>query len=45
MYKLAAAFAVLATPALATGLEIDVTGEANGTIVIDLFEETAPLHV
>ncbi len=45
MYKLAAAFALLATPALSTGLEIDVTGEANGTIVIDLFEETAPLHV
>jgi peptidylprolyl isomerase len=32
-------------PALATGLEIDVTGEAEGTIVIDLFEEVAPLHV
>ncbi|WP_438957289.1 peptidylprolyl isomerase [Cognatiyoonia sp.] len=26
------------------GLEIDVAGEANGTIVIDLFEDTAPLH-
>lgn len=45
MYKYAAAFAVLASPALATGLEIDVQGEANGTITIDLFEETAPLHV
>ncbi|WP_108815959.1 peptidylprolyl isomerase [Loktanella sp. Alg231-35] len=45
MYKLAAAFAVLATPVLSNGLEIDVTGEANGTIVIDLFEETAPKHV
>ena len=45
MYKLAAAFALLASPALATGLEIDVQGEANGTIVIDLFEEVAPLHV
>ncbi len=32
-------------PALATGLEIDVAGEAEGTIVIDLFEEVAPLHV
>jgi peptidylprolyl isomerase len=45
MYKLAAVLALLATPALSTGLEIDITGEANGTIVIDLFEETAPLHV
>ena len=45
MHKLAAAFAVLAAPAFATGLEIDVQGEANGTIVIDLYEETAPLHV
>lgn len=45
MFKLAAAFAVLATPALSAGLEIDVEGEANGTIVIDLYEETAPLHV
>ncbi len=26
------------------GLEIDISGEANGTIVIDLFEDTAPLH-
>ncbi len=45
MYKLAAVLAVAASPALATGLEIDVAGEANGTIVIDLFEDTAPLHV
>ncbi len=27
------------------GLEIDVAGQANGTIVIDLFEDIAPLHV
>ncbi len=27
------------------GLEIDIVGEANGTIVIDLFEDVAPLHV
>ncbi len=27
------------------GLEIDVAGEANGTITIDLFEDLAPLHV
>jgi peptidylprolyl isomerase len=35
----------MATPAAAVTLEIDVTGEAEGTIVIDLFEEVAPLHV
>ena len=41
-----AALAVLAAgPALAAGLEIDVAGEANGTIMIDLFEDVAPLHV
>ncbi len=45
MFKLAAVLSVLAAPALATGLEIDVTGEANGTIVIDLFEDVAPNHV
>ncbi|WP_422050077.1 peptidylprolyl isomerase [Shimia sp.] len=43
--KLAAAFAVLASPALASGIEIEVAGEgANGTIVIDLFEDVAPQH-
>lgn len=45
MIKLAVALTALASPALATGLEIDVTGEANGTIVIDLFEDVAPKHV
>ncbi len=32
-------------PAFATGIEIDVEGEANGTVVIDLFEDVAPAHV
>jgi len=32
-------------PAFATGLEIDVAGEASGTIVVDLFEDVAPNHV
>ena len=45
MFKLAAVMALVAGPAFATGLEIDVGGEANGTIKIDLFEDTAPLHV
>ncbi len=45
MYKLAAAFALLASPALATGLQIEVEGEANGTITIDLYEDVAPKHV
>ncbi len=46
MRKLAAAFALLASPALATGLQIEVEGEgANGTITIDLFEDLAPQHV
>ena len=33
------------SPAFATGLEIDVAGAANGTVVIDLFEDVAPEHV
>lgn len=45
MFRLAALLSFLAVPVVADGLEIDVEGEANGTIVIDLFEETAPLHV
>jgi len=45
MFKLAAVLALVASPALSAGLEIDIAGEVNGTIVIDLFEETAPLHV
>ena len=45
MRKLALAFTVLAGPALATGLEIEVTGEANGTVTIDLLEDVAPNHV
>ena len=32
-------------PALAEGIDIDVTGEANGTISIELFEDVAPEHV
>ncbi len=49
MRKLVAAAALAAlgaSPALATGLTIDVAGEgANGTITIDLFEDVAPGHV
>ncbi|UWQ98200.1 peptidylprolyl isomerase [Rhodobacteraceae bacterium S2214] len=45
MLKFAAVLALVAGPAVATGLEIDVTGEANGTIKIDLFEDVAPNHV
>ena len=45
MLKLAIAFSLLASPALATGLEIQVDGEAKGTITIDLLEDVAPGHV
>lgn len=41
----AALIAALPGAALATGLEIDIAGEAEGTIVIDLFEDVAPQHV
>jgi peptidylprolyl isomerase len=45
MYKaLATALMLLASPALATGIQIEVEGEANGTIVIELFTDVAPEH-
>ena len=46
MRKLIAALAVVAAgPAAATGLEIEVAGEANGTVTVDLYEDLAPAHV
>lgn len=46
MRKALSLVALLAAgPAFATGLEIQVEGEANGTIQIDLFEDVAPKHV
>ena len=45
MHKLAFVLALLASPAAATGLQIEVEGEgANGTITIDLLEDVAPGH-
>ncbi len=45
MFKLAAAFTLVASSAFASGLEIMVDGQAQGTIKIDLLEELAPKHV
>lgn len=45
MYKLACVLSLLAGPALATGLQIEIAGEANGTVTIDLYEDIAPGHV
>ncbi|WP_425045451.1 peptidylprolyl isomerase [Primorskyibacter sp. S87] len=45
MRKLAALLALVASPALATELTIEIEGEANGTVTIDLFEDVAPGHV
>ena len=45
MHKIATALFLMAGPAMATGLQIEVEGEANGTITIDLFEDVAPEHV
>jgi len=45
MRKIALVFSMLAGPAFATGLEIEVTGEASGTVSVDLFEDVAPNHV
>ncbi len=35
---------LIAGSALASGLQIEVAGEANGTITIDLLEDVAPQH-
>ncbi|MCK0166988.1 peptidylprolyl isomerase [Jannaschia sp. S6380] len=45
MRNVVAAFLITASPAFAAGLEIDVAGEAEGTITIDLLEDLAPAHV
>jgi len=45
MRRLAIVLGLLASPAAATGLQIEVAGVANGTIEIDLLEDVAPAHV
>jgi len=45
MRKLVYLLALAASPSFAPGLEIQVSGEANGTITIDLLEDVAPKHV
>jgi peptidylprolyl isomerase len=46
MLRLSALCALLAGPALATGLQIEIQGEgANGTVTIDLLDDVAPAHV
>jgi len=42
---LAVALVLAAGPAAATGLKIDIAGEASGTVMVDLFEDVAPQHV
>jgi len=37
--------ALIGSAASASGLKIEVAGEANGTIMIDLLEDVAPKHV
>jgi peptidylprolyl isomerase len=44
MHKLALILGLMAGTAQATGIEIQVAGQANGTITIDLFEDVAPKH-
>jgi len=46
MLKPAIAAILLAGPAAAAGLQIEIAGEgANGTVAVDLFEDVAPQHV
>ena len=35
---------LISTPAFGSGIVIDVRGESNGSLTIDLFEEIAPQH-
>ena len=44
MRKVALILGLMAGTAQATGIEIQVAGQANGTITIDLFEDVAPQH-
>jgi peptidylprolyl isomerase len=44
MRKLGLILGLMAGTAQATGIEIQVAGQANGTITIDLFEDVAPQH-
>jgi peptidylprolyl isomerase len=44
MHKLALILGLMAGTAQAKGIEIQVAGQANGTITIDLFEDVAPQH-
>ena len=44
MRKLALILGLMTETAQATGIEIQVAGQANGTITIDLFEDVAPQH-
>lgn len=43
--NLAIILGLAASPAFATGLEIEIAGEANGVVKIDLLEDIAPKHV
>ncbi len=45
MRRLAAILSLAAAPAFATGLDIEVEGEAGGTVHVDLYEDVAPQHV
>ncbi len=45
MFRLAFAIGLAASPALATGLEIELGGGVDGTVTVDLFEDVAPDHV
>lgn len=45
LFTAAALATFIASSAGATGLKIEVAGQANGTVTIDLFEDVAPLHV
>ena len=45
MRNLVAALTVLASPLMASEITIEIAGEANGVVTIDLLDDVAPQHV
>ncbi|RYH03356.1 peptidylprolyl isomerase [Salipiger sp. IMCC34102] len=45
MLKLTLPLALLAGPVAAAGLDIEISGQASGTVHVNLFEDVAPAHV
>ncbi len=45
MLKYILAMGLMVSPVMASELQLEITGQANGTVTIDLFDDVAPNHV